>query len=86
MCKGVDGVEIAPGVVMDPRPMNMLKLAAPGSVIAVEPSDWWECPCGVKESPGMWASAHWDFELIHTCDCGIVRTLCGGKLSTPSGG
>lgn len=40
------------------------------------------CKCGkLHETDDVWAIAHWDILLQHTCDaCGCLNTIKSGKI------
>ena len=47
----------------------------------VEPGDTWKCECGEEYSLGAYEAAHWDFELIHTCEaCGRRHSILAGVI------
>ncbi len=40
------------------------------------------CECGEHHDFGAWVAAHWDEELIHTCNnCGRSHTLHKGHIT-----
>ena len=46
----------------------------------------WGCECGEKHSFGVYATAHWHDELIHTCHkCNRQHSLKSGYLKLVKG-
>ena len=42
----------------------------------------WKCECGKKHVVGVYAAAHWDEYLIHTCQgCHRQHSLQSGELT-----
>ncbi len=49
----------------------------------IETGEPWHCSCCNKKNdkPNVWALAHWDLELTHTCtDCGQVINILSGAV------
>jgi Zn ribbon nucleic-acid-binding protein len=41
------------------------------------------CPtCGKEHKWSVYVFAHYDIELVHTCDCGQKVHLCSGEVQT----
>lgn len=41
----------------------------------------WQCECGEEHVAGVYVMAHWDEELIHTCDCGRKHSTLRGYVT-----
>lgn len=41
----------------------------------------YKCTCGKFNEYPAYVYAHWDIELVHTCDCGKIWTICEGEAS-----
>ena len=42
----------------------------------------WKCECGKEHKlSGAYLAAHWDIELVHNCDCGLVHTVQSGFIT-----
>lgn len=42
--------------------------------------------CGRAERFGAYVYAHWDIELVHTCECGQQHTIVEGHAYPIAGG
>ena len=55
--------------------------ASKATVRHITVSSDWKCECGKKHVIGVYAAAHWDEELVHTCQgCHRQHSLQSGKL------
>lgn len=54
------------------------RVASLGAVFDL--GEHWRCQCGVEHSFGMYAAAHWQLELVHTCACDRERTFEAGMV------
>lgn len=42
---------------------------------------YWKCTgCGTEHDLPAYVHAHWDDELIHTCECGAKHSVCQGHI------
>ena len=57
------------------RPARMGSLGA-----TFELGERWRCQCGDEHVFGPYAAAHWDFELVHICECERERTFLAGEV------
>jgi len=44
----------------------------------------WQCTCGAIHVLPTYVLAHWGEELVHTCDCKVIRSVLQGMITTPS--
>lgn len=50
-------------------------------VLKIKPGDSWHCTwCGQLHTTGVFVAAHWDEELIHTCECDATHVLRNGVI------
>lgn len=55
-----------------------VKIAEIGATFEI--GDPWRCQCGREHKWSAYAAAHWDAELVHTCECGATHEFLSGEV------
>lgn len=58
--------------------INTVTYAVVGATYDIK--DTWHCTCGETHKFSSYMAGHWDFEMLHTCKCGIVREFICGEV------
>jgi len=49
----------------------------------IEAGELWKCICGKLHGLSVYIIAHWNIEMVHTCDgtdCGVKTTFLEGEI------
>jgi hypothetical protein len=41
---------------------------------------FYTCKCGRQNEFGVWVAAHWNDQVVHSCDCGRKNSILRGRV------